>query len=618
MLENTHTPPMNTNSKESKTPMGELKMSKIFLTIVGKGVYQPTKYRLGDKVYENRFVQKSILKILSEKGEEFDKIIFFLTDEAKEVNWEKYIRTATDKNGEKIIIEDEGLKPFLEANFKGKYQDVQICFGDNEDELLEMFGTMYDAIGEEDEITFDITHGFRFIPFLFFPVMSYAKELKNVTIKSILYGLYKNGEESDIIELKKYDDILSCANAAHNFICSGNSAEIAELISRKRDEKTIDGKKELSGSDNVSQKLKKLTYALLTCQGGDCDDAIPKQLNKIKNSKHKITKGSAAETEIFNNIINHAIDSVDELNRSEDPYDLGLNAVKWYMERGLILQAYTALKECVTTFFCCKYAHNSNYLDRELRENVDRAINSLAVNKNERLTISGYMNKALEIFNDPKLSPDSSEKYAAAFVKIVKHIDPEKIEYYRNLRDSRNCMNHFGMRKSSMFVKMDDIGSHYKHTLELFADIENRTGEIITDEEALNMLKSYGKSGGAFVNFSNHPSEKWCKKQLMAARELSGNGQIEDIQFPVISADATEEEIDRTAKKCAEQIAEMNPSAVMCMGEFGLCFKVVELLHNKGIKTVYSCSERQATEIITETAVEKTSVFSFVKFRKYS
>ncbi|MBP3760641.1 MAG: CRISPR-associated DxTHG motif protein [Ruminococcus sp.] len=151
-------------------------MAKIFLTVVGTGDYSPTEYRLGDTVYKKeRYVQKALLSMLKDKGEHFDRIVFFLTARAREKNWEQFTAARPNIDGEKET--DEGLKPFLEKNFSGIYEALDICEGKNEHELLELFNSMFDAIGENDEITFDITHGFRFIPFLFFPVMSYAKEL---------------------------------------------------------------------------------------------------------------------------------------------------------------------------------------------------------------------------------------------------------------------------------------------------------------------------------------------------------------------------------------------------------------------------------------------------------
>lgn len=594
-------------------------MAKIFLTVVGTGNYKPTKYRLNNSDYENRFVQKSLLKLLDESGEKFDKIVFFLTERARSSNWEQYIRVETLSSGEKISNTDEGLKPFLDEHFPNKYEAVDICDGQSEAEQLELFNTMYNSIGEGDEIVFDITHGFRFIPLLFFPLISYAKELKDITIKNIYYGLLNNdGDFSDIIDLKGYEEILNCANAAHNFRCSGNSAEIAELIGRIRGEKTVEEKIQLSGSDDISQTLKDLTYALLTCQGGDCAGAIPKKLNKLKNNKGKIAKEAISQAEIFNNIINHAIESVDELSKSETPYELGLNAVKWYMERGLYMQAYTALRECVTTFFCCTYSKNSDYLDKKLREKVDNAINSISSMEKDNLTKADFMRVAVNIFNDSEITNTLRKQYAITYVKIINHIEFEKISYFHDLRESRNCMNHFGMRKNSTFVEKGDIEKHYTQTIELFEDIKSRLNTIISDEEALQLLEDFCKGDGIFVNFSNHPLKNWGEEQISAAKEICGGGDIVDVPFPSVSADASEDEIKAIAKEYSEKIADMKPSAVMCMGEFGVCFKVVEYLNKRGIKTVYSCSERKAVETTTEKGIEKTSVFSFVKFREYN
>lgn len=596
-------------------------MAKIFLTVVGTGNYKPTKYRLNNTDYENRFVQKSLLKLLDESGEQFDKIVFFLTERARTSNWEQYIRVETLSSGEKISNTDEGLKPFLDKHFPDKYEAVDICDGQSEAEQLELFNTMYNSIGEGDEIVFDITHGFRFIPLLFFPLISYAKELKGITIKNIYYGLLNNdGEFSDIIDLKGYEEILNCANAAHNFRCSGNSAEIAELIGRIRGEKTVEEKIKLSGSDTVSKILKTLTHALLTCQGGTNDKSIKAQLDKLKRDKVKIAGETIVQAEIFNNMINHAIDSVNEMSDAMTHYELGLNAVKWYMERGLYMQAYTALRESITTFFCCVYAPQYSHIDKKFREKaVDRAItSSIPREKNNIPTIESCMIEALKIYKDGNLSEEKRNGYSSVFVKIINHINFENMGYLSDIIGIRNKMDHFGMNPDVLKLTDDTVKKHYTQTIELFEDIKSRLDTIISDEEALQLLEDFCKGEGIFVNFSNHPLKNWGEEQISAAKEICGGGDIVDVSFPSVSADASEDEIKAIAKEYSEKIADMKPSAVMCMGEFGVCFKVVEYLNKRGIKTVYSCSERKAVETTTEKGIEKTSVFSFVKFREYN
>lgn len=119
-----------------------------------------------------------------------------------------------------------------------------------------------------------------------------------------------------------------------------------------------------------------------------------------------------------------------------------------------------------------------------------------------------------------------------------------------------------------------------------------------------------------FINFSNHPSENWSEHQKKAALQLAG-GQILDMPSPLVSASADEAEILKLARRCADQICSFHPAAVMCQGEFGLTYQVVTLLKDRGIRVIYSCSERKATEQQTDKGTVKTLEFCFVRFRDY-
>ena len=63
-----------------------------------------------------------------------------------------------------------------------------------------------------------------------------------------------------------------------------------------------------------------------------------------------------------------------------------------------------------------------------------------------------------------------------------------------------------------------------------------------------------------FVNFSNHPVERWGKEQKQAAQEF---GEIRDFPFPDVPAVTTTEEIIRMAEKCSKEIILLNPDCVM-------------------------------------------------------
>lgn len=114
-----------------------------------------------------------------------------------------------------------------------------------------------------------------------------------------------------------------------------------------------------------------------------------------------------------------------------------------------------------------------------------------------------------------------------------------------------------------------------------------------------------------FVNFSNHPSKKWCDEQRSAAEEY---GEIIDITFPEVSPEADEAEIDVLASEFVERILELSPAAVMVQGEFTLAFAVVEMLKAKGIRCLAACSKR----LVQERGDERIVRFEFVRYREYA
>ena len=118
---------------------------------------------------------------------------------------------------------------------------------------------------------------------------------------------------------------------------------------------------------------------------------------------------------------------------------------------------------------------------------------------------------------------------------------------------------------------------------------------------------------GGFINFTNHPSSLWYQEQRVAVEEY---GEIEDYPFPRVPAQDDEDMVERLAEKCAREIIEKQPAAVLCQGEYTLAFAVAFLLRKKGIKVLAACSERCVAETQEEGAVKKESLFRFVRFRE--
>lgn len=591
-------------------------MAKVFMTVVGMGGYDEATYRIGDNEYTNRSIQKALLTYFKDTGREFDKIVFLLTEKARENNWEKVKYTerkkADDGSEIKIPHEEEGLRSFTEKLFPGKAVDKNIADGVNDNDFLSIFQQIYESMDENDEITFDVTNGFRSIPFLFYPVISYAKELKNITIDNIYYGPYVRGiNPTVILDLQKYGEILDWANAAHIFRISGNAKEILQLSQKRYN--GLEEKDSFGESQQASKWLSSLTEALLTCRGDDSKESISKSARKLFQSRSKMESSSRnKEYMLFDELLKHALDSVSEFNKDMNHYELGMHTAEWCIEKGLVQQAYTALREAHISYLCYAFGDNNAALDKDFRGKVITAILNTYMTSLERKTDPIQDIKKVKAVSE-------NEKYMILAVKMFSIFDKTQMSFVQQIRDIRNKINHFFMNKNSVRIDMENLKIHYNNTVEFIKMVEGNKCSIMSDDEARSILNQYiPKRNNIFVNFSNHPSENWSNEQISAAKRIVSEGSIVDIAFPQVSGDADESEISRTANKYAKEIISLNPSAVMCQGEFGICLEVVTTLKNNGIKVLYSCSERKTVETVIDNRTEKTSVFKFVRFREYN
>ena len=113
-----------------------------------------------------------------------------------------------------------------------------------------------------------------------------------------------------------------------------------------------------------------------------------------------------------------------------------------------------------------------------------------------------------------------------------------------------------------------------------------------------------------FINFSNHPSDRWGEKQKKMA---SCYGTIVDIPFPAVDPLEDEAYIEKLSQEYVEQILKYQPKAVLCQGEFCLAYAVIQKLKENKIVVLAACSSRNTSE----SGNLKVSEFVFERFRQY-
>lgn len=70
-------------------------------------------------------------------------------------------------------------------------QAIKIPDGKDEDEMWEIFSTIFSQLQENDELYIDLTHSFRYLPMLLLVLSNYAKFFENISVNHISYGNFE-------------------------------------------------------------------------------------------------------------------------------------------------------------------------------------------------------------------------------------------------------------------------------------------------------------------------------------------------------------------------------------------------------------------------------------------
>jgi CRISPR-associated protein, TM1812 family len=573
---------------------------KVFISILGTGFYEECAYtkeiEKEQKPFTStptRFIQQASLELVGANGwTEEDRVIIFLTKKARELNWNKGITERTPY-GKNTPVPYKGLETVLqEMGLKATIEDKDIRDGMNKEEIWEVFQTIYDTLEVGDELYLDLTHSFRFLPMLLLVLGNYAKFLKGITIKNIVYGNYeaRNAQdEAPIISLLPLASLQDWTFAAANYLQNGRATQLQALVNKELSpilKKAKGTDKDASALNNYFNALAELSGFVLNCRGKDI--RVGKKIYTIHNEEKRIEKIIIPPmVPIFNKIHQPllAFSPTDNILN-------GFHAARWCLNKQLHQQAITLLQETVVSLLC-----KENGLD--------------LLDKNQRILI----NKAFTIVSDkiPEskwiLSEDgaeASEKQKETIKRLIQHpVIIGLANTFKEITNIRNDFNHAGEdRGGARSVKSitSGIEKYLNITLD-YLGISNSAATSPTHPQS-----------ALFINLSNHPSSTWQSAQLEAAKQY---GEIIDIDFPAVDALCMPESVDQLANQYALDI--INRGAPTCitahvMGEMTLTFRIVELLKAQGIRCVASTTERIVTDLPDG---RKETQFAFVQFREY-
>ena len=560
---------------------------KIFISVLGSSQYRECTY-IKDKFRSSpvRFVQEAMLEHYMQQQEwtPADKAMILLTDGARRANW--------NDNGHKdyntgATVECEGLKTrFDRMELPFAVEVKPIPDGNNEQEIWEIFEKIYQELDICDEIYFDITHGFRFLPMLVLTLAFYSKFLKQTRFVSVTYGNFearnKETNEAPIVDLISLPALLDWSYAAGQFVDSGNLKPMAELCDTELRPILRDKDKRDESAILLNRYVRSLTSSIEEfhlCRGCDIIEA---------SSIYKIREICPQKT--FISPLNPIFQKINESFGSfSSGYDVKntICAARWCFDKGLYQQAATILQEGVVSFFA--FRHGIPVNNEALRSNVNRAF-YVVVNNVGSSAFPPAENEIIdELLTDRLLT------------------DMEAANNFASLTTLRNDYNHSGMRSKIQPLKPQKLVSGIGQCLQFF---ERYIADNITD---VFEKQSVVKRRHCFINISNHRSDGWGCEQRAAALEY---GDIVDLPFPSIEETASVDYIKTLANDFlheVQKIAAPSNATVHIMGEQTFTHSLLLRLQRAGYKCVASTTKR----IIAQEGERKVVIFNFERFREY-
>ena len=209
---------------------------KVFISVLGTGFYSSCSYVKGDFISsETRFVQQATMEYVDIAHWGVDDAVFILlTDGSRKNNWDMEITSR--KNFRTNEVESyKSLQAVLkEMNLPCLVHDISIPDGKNEEEMWQIFTKLFDVLDSGDELYFDLTHSFRYLPMLILVFGNYAKFLKDTTVKHISYGNYEARDllmnQAPIIDLLPLVALQEWTFAAANFKNFGEMGDLTTSI----------------------------------------------------------------------------------------------------------------------------------------------------------------------------------------------------------------------------------------------------------------------------------------------------------------------------------------------------------------------------------------------------
>lgn len=461
---------------------------RVLISFLGITEYAKCNYKFKEERIENvRFVTEAIAKIHCKDWEKEDSIMVFATQKAKEKNW-----TSIDGKSDRYDIPYIGLEERLEdLKFKCQISPIDIMEGKSEEEIWNIFDTIFEKLKDDDEVIFDITLGFRSLPMLAITILNYSTVMKKIKIRGVYYGAYdakkkdlsENKEYVPIFDLKAFAKLLDWTSGIESFIKYGDARAISLLakddinpvLKEESNIKAYGVEKQENAMVEFGEELENLTEAIHTCRG------------QVLTKTFDFDKLNILLGQVDKRAIKPLKPLIDKITKKvadfkNDDIQNGYNAVKWCIDHGLTQQGFTILQETIRRDMLIQGREDIDLSEKQVRDIFvetcvakDKAyateyeLLTRVKGKVFKLTVNDLLQNEDDRKRklDEKLSNISKEeinKVEKAINYLIQEKNSEILKTYTALSKARNDINHAGFNKETKSAKelRANLKEHYK------------------------------------------------------------------------------------------------------------------------------------------------------------
>ncbi len=359
---------------------GLMSLGRKLLSFLGTTKYYEAYYSYKNKRSNGacQFILEALVEFFCKDWGDENQIIVFLTEESKKKNWlsKTENQCANFERGLGKTLEDCGLHACI------KY--IEIPEGRNEDELWEIFEKITEAIDENDNIIFDITHSFRSLPLLTLIVLNYVKFLKNVNVEQIFYGALealgtlKEVESMDvekrivpIFNLTPFVSLFDWTVAIDRYLKTGNAEMVREVGIEQLKPQLAKTRGEVGGGLRaLIDSLDSFSRRVSTCRGPNFKSDIERISKSLPLAEKELEK-----LRPFSPLIEKINSRFSAMNTKDD-VTCGLEITNWCLENNLLQQGFTILRETIVNYTIMNILESEELKKQNNRKNAETMLNS--------------------------------------------------------------------------------------------------------------------------------------------------------------------------------------------------------------------------------------------------